>query len=147
MNKIIIAWAAALMIGGTSLANIEIARLQSDQIEIEQVQELMLPSEERATPRSKAAVRAFRRIYVCPSTGAFTGACSGYVVDHIKPLCAGGADHFTNMQWQTVEAAKEKDRWEWQECAHLRQLVKADPPPRCSTPEGKEEPCANRARH
>jgi len=28
------------------------------------------------------------------------------VVDHIVPLCAGGADAPSNMQWQTVEAAK-----------------------------------------
>jgi len=36
----------------------------------------------------------------------------GYVVDHIVPLKRGGADHLSNMQWQTKEAAKAKDRWE-----------------------------------
>lgn len=41
----------------------------------------------------------------------------GYVIDHIVPLCAGGADAPSNMQWQTVEAAKAKDRQERAECA------------------------------
>jgi len=34
------------------------------------------------------------------------------VVDHVKPLKRGGADAPSNMQWQTKEAAKEKDRRE-----------------------------------
>jgi hypothetical protein len=33
-------------------------------------------------------------------------------VDNIKPLACGGADVPSNMQWQTVEAAKAKDRLE-----------------------------------
>jgi len=36
----------------------------------------------------------------------------GYVVDHIIPLECGGADVPSNMQWQTVQAAKIKDRTE-----------------------------------
>ena len=36
----------------------------------------------------------------------------GYVVDHIIPLKKGGCDCPSNMQWQTKEAAKEKDKWE-----------------------------------
>jgi len=36
----------------------------------------------------------------------------GYVVDHIVPLACGGADAPSNMQWQTVEAAKAKDKVE-----------------------------------
>jgi hypothetical protein len=38
------------------------------------------------------------------------------VVDHVKALACGGADHPSNMQWQTVEAAKRKDKWERKEC-------------------------------
>src|SRR5215472_13985754 len=36
----------------------------------------------------------------------------GYVVDHIVPLECGGADAPANMQWQTVQEAKIKDRTE-----------------------------------
>lgn len=33
---------------------------------------------------------------------------TGYVIDHIVPLACGGADAPSNMQWQTVAAAKDK---------------------------------------
>jgi hypothetical protein len=36
----------------------------------------------------------------------------GYVVDHIVPLKRGGLDTSSNMQWQTKEAAKAKDKRE-----------------------------------
>jgi hypothetical protein len=35
-----------------------------------------------------------------------------YIVDHIVPLKRGGADSRYNMQWQTYDAAKAKDKWE-----------------------------------
>jgi hypothetical protein len=35
-----------------------------------------------------------------------------YVVDHIKPLKRGGSDSPSNMQWQTKQEAKAKDKWE-----------------------------------
>jgi hypothetical protein len=62
--------------------------------------------------RSAAARRAFLQQHPCPSTGKPSGPCPGYVVDHVKPLKRGGADTSGNMQWQTKEAAKAKDRWE-----------------------------------
>lgn len=34
------------------------------------------------------------------------------VVDHIIPLKRGGSDAPSNMQWQTIEAAKAKDKIE-----------------------------------
>ena len=36
----------------------------------------------------------------------------GYVIDHVVPLSKGGADAPGNMQWQTVEEGKAKDKWE-----------------------------------
>jgi hypothetical protein len=34
------------------------------------------------------------------------------VVDHVKPLACGGADAPSNMNWQTIEEAEAKDKWE-----------------------------------
>jgi hypothetical protein len=61
---------------------------------------------------SKAARDAFMHSHPCPSTGKKSGACPGYVLDHVKPLKQGGADDPSNMQWQTKAAAKAKDKWE-----------------------------------
>lgn len=36
----------------------------------------------------------------------------GYWVDHICPLGCGGYDTPSNMQYQTIKEAKEKDKWE-----------------------------------
>jgi hypothetical protein len=35
------------------------------------------------------------------------------VVVHIVPVALCAADTPENMQWQTIEAAKAKDRWNW----------------------------------
>lgn len=67
--------------------------------------------------RSAAARRAFQRLMPCPATGRTRGACPGWVVDHVVPLACGGADAPANMQWQTREAARAKDRWERRDCA------------------------------
>lgn len=70
--------------------------------------------------RSSAAKSAFRYEHPCPATGKVRGACPGWIVDHIVPLCAGGADAPSNMQWQTVADAKVKDKGEWRTCRHLK---------------------------
>ena len=62
--------------------------------------------------RNPAAKRAFQHRHPCPSTGRTSGRCPGYVVDHIRPLKRGGADDPNNMQWQSKEQAKRKDRIE-----------------------------------
>lgn len=62
--------------------------------------------------RSAEARREFMREHPCPSTGLTHGRCVGFIVDHINPLACGGKDSPKNMQWQTIAAAREKDRWE-----------------------------------
>lgn len=54
----------------------------------------------------------FMKSHPCPANGKTRGACPGYVVDHINPLCADGPDRPSNMQWQTVADAKVKDNEE-----------------------------------
>jgi len=56
--------------------------------------------------RSEAAKHEFMRM-----TGYSNGR-PGYVVDHIIPLKRGGCDCPSNMQWQTLEEAKAKDKVE-----------------------------------
>ena len=72
------------------------------------------------TVRSASTIAEFKRQQPCPSTGQSRGACPGYVVDHIEPLCAGGPDVPSNMQWQTAGEAKAKDKLEVKRCAALR---------------------------
>ena len=54
----------------------------------------------------------FKKLNACPSTGKTNGFCPGYVIDHIKPLKRGGLDIPENMQWQTIDEAKLKDKLE-----------------------------------
>jgi hypothetical protein len=73
------------------------------------------------TIRSAAVIAAFKRHNPCPSTGLRRGACPGYTVDHIIPLCAGGPDEEPNLQWQTREDALRKDKQERKQCRNLTQ--------------------------
>ena len=70
--------------------------------------------------RSKKAIHDFRKDHPCPATGNKSGACPGYVIDHVKPLCVGGPDRPSHMQWQTVFDAKRKDRVEAEACRALQ---------------------------
>jgi hypothetical protein len=77
------------------------------------------PAEARsAAPvhRSTAAKNAFKKAQPCPANGHTSGPCPGYVIDHVKPLACGGPDAPANMQWQTVEAGKAKDKTERRGC-------------------------------
>ena len=56
--------------------------------------------------RSEAAKHKFEEM-----TGYPHGRM-GYVIDHVVPLSKGVADDPSNMQWQTKEEAKAKDRVE-----------------------------------
>lgn len=62
--------------------------------------------------RNPEVRREFMRTHPCPSTGKTYGRCPGYVVDHIQALKHGGADATYNLQWQTTQDAKAKDKRE-----------------------------------
>ena len=62
--------------------------------------------------RSAQARDTFKHAHPCPSTGRKSGACPGYVIDHMRPLKRGGQDAPDNMQWQTTAAARLKDKTE-----------------------------------
>lgn len=78
----------------------------------------LLQSADAGEKRSAAARAEFVRMNHCPATGKPRGACPGWVVDHVVALACGGADHPSNMQWQTVEDAKAKDKVERKGCQH-----------------------------
>lgn len=66
--------------------------------------------------RSKKVLSDFRKTVPCPATGKTGKRCVGYVIDHVKPLCACGPDAVSNLQWQTIADAKAKDRIERKMC-------------------------------
>lgn len=68
------------------------------------------------TPRNPHSVALFKRALPCPATGMPRGPCAGYVVDHIRPICAGGPDSPLNMQWQPRADSLVKDRAERKTC-------------------------------
>ena len=78
--------------------------------------------------RSFRAEVFFRMANPCPSTGQTQGACKGYVIDRVIPVACGGVEEPSNMQWQTLAEAKEKDRWERIGCRPGRKLVFPSPP-------------------
>ena len=74
------------------------------------------PLVDAKTNRSQHAKTEFKKQHPCPATGATKGPRKGYVIDHVKPLACGGADRPENMQWQTKDAAKAKDKVERKGC-------------------------------
>ncbi len=77
-------------------------------------------AEAKLPPRSAKAKHDFQKNHPCPSTGKSSGACPGYVKDHVKARACGGADSADNMQWQTTAAGKAKDRVERKGCGVTR---------------------------
>lgn len=69
-----------------------------------------------ATERSHTQRANFVKAHPCPATGKTKGACPNWVVDHIKPICAGGVDAPSNMQWQRFSESKIKDKEEMKLC-------------------------------
>lgn len=73
-----------------------------------------------AIKRSTTQRALFVRAYPCPATGAVSGACPGWGVDHVIPLACGGCDAPMNMQWlplaikscSLASGVPCKDRWE-----------------------------------
>lgn len=86
-----------------------------------------------ALPCSAAESRSFRAEVLfrlqspCPATGETSGECKGYVIDRVIPVACGGAEEPSNMQWQTLAEAREKDRWEKIGCRPGRKLVLPTP--------------------
>lgn len=81
---------------------------------------VLLASSGHTASRSAAARAEFQHQQPCPATGLTRGACPGYVADHRMPLCAGGEDHPSNLQWQTVADAAAKDAHELRLCRALK---------------------------
>lgn len=71
-------------------------------------------------PRSAVERHAFVKANPCPVTGRARLPCPGYQIDHATPLCAGGADHRSNMQWLTVADHKIKTRQDVTACRTTR---------------------------
>ena len=67
-------------------------------------------------PRKPAAKAEFQREHPCPVTNKRRGRCPGYQIDHVTPLKCGGADHYSNMQWLTIQEHKKKTAREARWC-------------------------------
>jgi 5-methylcytosine-specific restriction endonuclease McrA len=73
------------------------------------------------TKRSRHEVLKFKQANTCPSTGLKSKeSCPGHEVDHIIPLCAGGADKVSNMQWLAIATHKFKTKKDVKHCADKR---------------------------
>lgn len=81
-------------------------------------------SAQAVTNRSSVEKRLFQKATICPSSGvAGVQSCKGHVMDHIIPLCAGGADRAYNMMYQTKAASMLKDKDEIRICAAMRKCA------------------------
>lgn len=66
--------------------------------------------------RSTIERHAFVKAIPCPATGRARLPCLGYQIDHVVPLCMGGADHRSNMQWLSIADHKAKTKNDVRTC-------------------------------
>lgn len=71
--------------------------------------------------RSTKVRHDFARAEACPSTGERKLPCPGYRIGHIEPLCAGGPDEVSNLQWEPLDYAKRRAVAEARYCRELQQ--------------------------
>lgn len=84
---------------------------------------LILAVPAHGAERSSKVRRQFQAAHPCPSNGATSGSCKGFVLDHIVSLCWDPkGDVVGNLQWQSIEDGKKKDVFERQACALKRKL-------------------------
>jgi hypothetical protein len=67
--------------------------------------------------RDPKVIAAYRKLYPCPSTGLYTGACPDWALDHTRPIDCGGVDAVWNLTWMhnSIKSAKgpfTKDHYE-----------------------------------
>jgi hypothetical protein len=77
---------------------------------------VLLPNSAAAIDRSRVVRAEFQRLNPCPVNGATRDACPGYEADHRIALCAGGADHLSNMEWRTREDHALKTKFDVMQC-------------------------------
>ena len=71
--------------------------------------------------RSHRVLVEFQRANPCPITKLQEGSCTGYVKDHIIPLCAGGRDAISNLKWSERNYSLLRDKEEWTLCRGLKE--------------------------
>jgi hypothetical protein len=64
-------------------------------------------------------VRSSTERYAFEKATGYPHGRAGYVIDHVIPLCACGADRRENMQWQRADSAKAKDKLEIEACDRM----------------------------
>jgi hypothetical protein len=88
---------------------------------------IVLPISASAKEHRSASVKGeFQLTHPCPATGCTSGACPGYVKDHVVPFACGGPDAVANLQWQTIRDAKAKDKWETKAVLASRETIEEE---------------------
>ena len=77
---------------------------------------LCLAISSSAAERSRTLRAEFMKANPCPATGATSGPCPGWQVDHREALVCGGRDELGNLQWLAVAEHRAKTRVEVKLC-------------------------------